>query len=754
MLKKIELTGFKSFSKKTELTFTTPVTAVVGPNGSGKSNIVESIRFVLGEQSNKSLRSKIGADLIYKGSKSLAQQNRAFVKIVFDNSKKSFRLGENNSVLDYDEIEIAREIFRDGGSRYLLNGSEVRLKDITELLSSIHIGASGHHIISQGEADRILSANPQERREMIEDALGLKIYQYRLHESERKLEKTEINMKEVEALRREIAPHLRYLKKQMDKIEYAKELGVTLVELYKVYLSTEQTYLLHTKEEIAKQKRLYTEQSKVLREKMAHVKFNIEIDELTPIRQVLEKTEHALLELRTLRSQSERALARFETLLEVEKSKTQTQQKEKNSSIVINRSHFVSFKETLETLIAETSASQDLETFRLNVNTIRKHFEGFTSKYLNTEESMLLAQVETEDKDEQKKLESDIADARLQVEKLVSKEHALLQEKAELEKKIQKSQDTRVLEERAGFELRVEEQTLLGHQRVLEAQENELIHVESLFQEEIREGSALVGRDVMLFTEENASHSMEFVDRHTQENRRKEIERIKIKLEEAGMGGGVDVVKEHEEVLERDRFLEKELTDLSESIEKIKEIICELRDTVDREFSIGIEKINTVFQEFFAIMFGGGKASLVVSVPQARRKNKDEEMFDDIDVEEKKEDGINIDVSLPHKKVKELMMLSGGERSLTSIALLFAMSQVNPPPFLVLDETDAALDEANSRRYGDMIEKLSQFSQLIVVTHNRETMSRAQVLYGVTLGSDSASKLLSVKLEEAVSIAK
>lgn len=99
-------------------------------------------------------------------------------------------------------------------------------------------------------------------------------------------------------------------------------------------------------------------------------------------------------------------------------------------------------------------------------------------------------------------------------------------------------------------------------------------------------------------------------------------------------------------------------------------------------------------------------------------------------------------------------MLSGGERSLVSIALLFAISQVNPPPFLVLDETDAALDEANSRRYGDMIETLAAYSQLIVVTHNRETMSRANVLYGVTLGSDGASKLLSIKFDEAVKVAK
>jgi chromosome segregation protein len=144
-----------------------------------------------------------------------------------------------------------------------------------------------------------------------------------------------------------------------------------------------------------------------------------------------------------------------------------------------------------------------------------------------------------------------------------------------------------------------------------------------------------------------------------------------------------------------------------------------------------------------------------------RRKNYDEEIETDpasaeamAGEEEEFERGIEVHVNLPEKKVKELNMLSGGERSLVSIALLFAISQVNPPPFLVLDETDAALDEANSRRYGDMIEVLAEYSQLIVVTHNRETMSRASVLYGVTLGSDGGSKLLSIKFDEAVKVAK
>ncbi|MDO8507510.1 MAG: hypothetical protein Q7S53_02995, partial [bacterium] len=174
-------------------------------------------------------------------------------------------------------------------------------------------------------------------------------------------------------------------------------------------------------------------------------------------------------------------------------------------------------------------------------------------------------------------------------------------------------------------------------------------------------------------------------------------------------------------------------------------------------------KINHQFQNFFTLMFGGGKASLEV-IREVKKKISDtdidlgeeglsSEIYSEASEEEISE-GIEIEVNLPRKKIKGLMMLSGGERALTSIALLFAISQVNPPPFVVLDETDAALDEANSKKYGDMIENLAKLSQLILITHNRETMSRAGVLYGITMGQGGVSKLLSIAFEEAVAVAK
>ncbi|PIR86387.1 hypothetical protein COU13_01260 [Candidatus Kaiserbacteria bacterium CG10_big_fil_rev_8_21_14_0_10_43_70] len=184
-------------------------------------------------------------------------------------------------------------------------------------------------------------------------------------------------------------------------------------------------------------------------------------------------------------------------------------------------------------------------------------------------------------------------------------------------------------------------------------------------------------------------------------------------------------------------------------------MIEELDAKIDERFNEGLVKINEALRVFFQKLFGGGDARLELE----KKRQKVTEMYDEESdelIEEKEElvRGLDIHVALPRKKIKGLEVLSGGERALTSIALIFAMSQVNPPPFLILDETDAALDEANSKRYADMVRELGKRSQLVLITHNRATMAAAGELYGVTMGSDGVSKVLSVKLEEAERVAK
>ena len=361
---------------------------------------------------------------------------------------------------------------------------------------------------------------------------------------------------------------------------------------------------------------------------------------------------------------------------------------------------------------------------------------------------LYLTQELAELKDTENKIKSDIA--------------GLLEQEKESQAKIEFSKliiDANKDKKRSGdvkrLELMMDKNKILSELNLVKIKEDQISHIENDFLNEIKEGGALVGQEILSYK----NFQVEITDRSVQEEKRRKIERIKIKLEDAGAGGGSEIIKEFDEVSERDRFLAKEMEDLGKSIVSLQKLIVDLKEKIDIEFKEGIKKINKEFQEFFSLMFGGGSAFLSVIAEQKKRKEEEIEETTDIknpdEINEKEEiieQGIEINVSLPRKKVKELHAFSGGERSLTSIALLFAMSQVNPPPFLVLDETDAALDEVNSRKYGDMLEKLSKHSQLIVVTHNRETMSRAGVLYGVTIGVDGASKLLSVKFEEATAI--
>ncbi|MBI3274262.1 MAG: AAA family ATPase, partial [Candidatus Colwellbacteria bacterium] len=211
-LKKLELSGFKSFAKSTTLEFPSKITAIVGPNGSGKSNIKESIQWVLGEQSMKSLRGKKGEDLIWNGSPQAPRTGKASVTLVFDNADKKIPL-------EFQDVAIGRTIFRDGVNEYFINNSPARLKDVVELMARIGLGETKHNIIGQGEVDHILLAHPRERRAMLEEAIGLRVYQIKKNETERKLNATEQNMKQVEALLREITPHLKFLRSQAEKAE-------------------------------------------------------------------------------------------------------------------------------------------------------------------------------------------------------------------------------------------------------------------------------------------------------------------------------------------------------------------------------------------------------------------------------------------------------------------------------------------------------------------------------------------------------
>ena len=755
-LKSIELTGFKSFGKKSIVTFTTPITSIVGPNGSGKSNIVEAIRFVLGEQSMKSLRGKGGSDLIFKGSKGVSSSSRAQVLITFDNKDKIFTFTNSGLgvSLDYDEIVIGREVYADGSNKYSINHTEVRLKDILDLLSSVNIGSSGHHIISQGEADRILNSSNKERRSMIEDALGLRVYQYRIKESERKLEKTLSNIKEVQALRREIAPHLAFLKKQVQVVERAREMREELRNIYRTYLSKEGTYVKREGERLSILSKNLKEKESTLDEKIEELKKkNSENKPEEIYSNQIREEENKIGNIRNNKNEYVRKLGRIEGIIEgIEHQFSRVKEIKER---VISEAEWTSFTDQISKQIDEIIEMGDLPQIIDSLKKIKSEFEKFRNNG-DTDENKPKSLEDNADYVEMKKTQNEITE---EIEKINEEEKEIYGKIEELKRKESEHQTSYRDGERVLYELLREKNEVTSNLHSLSFEEEKLSLIKNAFEMELSEAGVLIGREIIDFARTIEEGE---INRVSQEELRRKIERIKIKIEDAGGGSGNDVLKEYKDTEERDAFLAKEIDDLNKSIKDCHILIQELKEKLDSEFKGGVEKINKQFQEFFALMFGGGGAFLSITMEHKKPKKNDESIEEE-DEEENGDDeenelgferGIEINVSLPHKKVKDLHMLSGGERSLTSIALLFAISQVNPPPFLVLDETDAALDESNSKKYGNMLENLSKYSELIVVTHNRETMSRANVLFGVTMDKDGTSKLLSIHLEDATSYAK
>lgn len=739
MLKRLEVVGFKSFAKKTILDFLSSTTAIVGPNGSGKSNVAEAFRFALGEQSMKSMRGKRAEDLIFNGSHSAPRANRAAVAIVFDNRPKS---GHRPFKIDFDEVVIERAVLRDGTSEYSINGSHVRLRDIEELLAGANIGETGHHIISQGEADRILIASPRDRRAMLEDALGLKIYEFKKREADKKLVKTEENIDQVNSLRRELTPHLRFLESQVKKLERADSLRTELIGLAQTYFSVEDAYLTQEKVKITGENRDATERLSIVTNELRAIEERATSDAEGAKRlDIVRKAEREVERISDERGVLARSLGRVEGSLTAATERSARVAREPYTKVP--REDLIELAREIEKQAAEATTPDAISAA---LSAIRKAVIAFVNRFVAPTGDILADEESAAYAFQNERTELLAKDAQLSLE-LEQMKSALARGREALTAYDETGRDLnrRILDL---AQAKAHEEGVVARNS---AREYELILLSEALERD--KGEVLVLGGIAAASYARLAQ-MPDEERHVQEARKRSLERTKIRLEESG-GTGEEIRQEHKEVSEREAFLATELDDLAKSSASLRALITDLDTELAKHFSEGLAKVNASFSEYFALMFGGGGARLALEEPEESEKNEFEESEEYIDEPEEKEQlGIEIVVNLPKKKVRSLMQLSGGERALTSIALIFAMSQVNPPPFLILDETDAALDEANSRRYGDMIENLSKKSQLIVITHNRESMSRANTLYGVTMGGDGVSKLLSVKFDEAIAVAK
>ena len=241
-----------------------------------------------------------------------------------------------------------------------------------------------------------------------------------------------------------------------------------------------------------------------------------------------------------------------------------------------------------------------------------------------------------------------------------------------------------------------------------------------------------------------------------------EIRQLKQKLEKIG-GMDEEIEREYAEVNERFEFIKNQVEDLGATIETLNRLARELEKQIDAGFNQALKKINQQFDYYFKKLFGGGQAGLVLTRMEAGGAAGEAEGTSDTAAEGEESgsgveeeigekeiwEGLEIEAVPPGKKVRHLNALSGGEKSMAALALVCAVIAYNPPPFVILDEADASLDESNTQKFADILEHLEDKTQFVAITHNRVTMEKAGVLYGITLDSDNTSKILSVSLEEA-----
>jgi len=539
--------------------------------------------------------------------------------------------------------------------------------------------------------------------------------------------------------RKEIAPHLRFLTKQVEKLAKTEGLREDLVKLAREYFKREDSYITSARKTIEEERKPLNASLAKLEKELAEAK------EVLAEQGSQEKKEYLILELekelsasRAVKDASSRELGKVEGLMDAQSGIIKRQQE-----LATSDEHKVIPLKDVEALYKEIKIETDAPGI---LERIKAKFLNFLKERRETAASNII--------EEAKKYIEELTKEKLGVEQKLKdaeeKEKKLRVDYEALKKEVERAKDSDSFAQIAVFRIMSEENGIRSKLDILKAREERMSLEEAEFKRELLEVGHLAGGEALRFKELDISATeLAAEPRDKQEERKRLLSKNKLRLEDSSLAGAEEVKKEHLETSERDAFLARELLDLKKSAESLNGLIKDLEERLSTEFKTGLTDINEKFDKLFSAMFGGGEARLILvkSEPQVEKVEEGEEV-------EKVEEGLDIKVSLPKKKIKGLMMLSGGERALTSIALIFAVSQVNPPPFIILDETDAALDESNSKKYGDLVELLSQKSQLILITHNRETMSRAGVIYGVTMAGSGVSKLLSISFDEAVEVAK
>jgi chromosome segregation ATPase len=759
-LRSIEMKGFKSFPERTRLEFSPGVSVVVGPNGSGKSNITDAVLWALGEQSPAAVRGASMQDVISAGGQGVGRRRAAEVEVVIDNA-------DGRAASELSEISIQRRLDRAGDGVYRLNGARCRLVDVVEVLSDTNLGREMHSVISQGRVESIVHSKPRERRLLIEEAAGLGKHRKRRRRAELKLRAARDNLDRALDVEREARTHLRPLKRQAQ----AAELGARI-----------------EREELELRGRLVAEE----------LRFGA--DRAQAAEQAVEKArgERTSIEQR-LTEVSERRRAAEERFAARDRERTQawgllTRLRGEQQRIAV-RAIALSERETelataLDGLRAEFGPlTLDLGTAeRAPVQRARKLEEelaeidaglGAAAEGLAVARSAESAESEREaalgsiragaeravrharraegllGERHREALRKRIAtgeelldDVRAAAAAAAAAEAAILARVGRIETTVVGEQDAgdEIAEQmracsRSESELQVEMKA--ASDRLTEA-EVEAAHLGDRRAEAARELAAIaeqLGEEV-----EPAAEALGEEERQGIERRLQRLERRRAQI------GPVNPLaeQEYEEAREHVESLQTQREDTERGMRELEALIRDIDEEIGRAFEQTFEATAKNFEEMVGHLFPGGRGRLRrVTLHPVREPEDDaaeEEPESERPGEGRDELGVEIEVTPAGKSTRKLSLLSGGEKSLVALAFVFAVFLARPCPFYILDEVEAALDDANIDRFLQLIRRFSGRAQFVIVTHQKRTMDAADVLYGVTMGGDGVTRVVSRRL--------
>ncbi len=753
-LRRLEIQGFKTFAQKTVLEFVPDrdgrrgVTAVVGPNGSGKSNIADSLRWVMGEQSMKLLRGKKSEDVIFSGTDKRSRSGFAEVTLVIDNEgeervKKDETNPDSSPLGQMAEIAITRRLYRDGNSEYEVNRQPARLQDVALLLAQCGVGQRSYSVIGQGMIDHVLVATPTERKEFFDEAFGLRPFQLKRQSALQKITAARENLAQTETVLKEIAPRLTMLERQAKRLEERGKLEAELHELERAYyghgwkelndgLTRIKGQLEHARAELANREAA----ARNVEEQMRG------LEQAAPVNEGFREIRSALDKLSTERS----ALRERELRLETKRAVAAVRAEKPWSPLPLSK-----IIETVQSLHAEhDSLEQALAKPTLDAEAIR-----LAAVRLKTASLELLNKLQRPAPEPEAapttdpEVEREAKEIRVAMEQVTTR---MKEAEARLEAWNREEQDGRKHIFAIQHDLNAKRQQAQLAERIVNDASVELARLETRkesFITELRRFApdleSQLEQKRIESTDTDPSHDTLPADAPAR------LQRLRSQLEWIG-GIDPETLKDYQETKDRFGFLTKQVEDLRETLLALDEVVKELDLTIRERGESAFTRLNQEFGVYFKKLFGGGEASIIELRPDPANKEEGEDSEEERD--EQSPVGMEIQATPPGKRFKSIALLSGGERALTSIALICAIMATNPSPFVVLDEVDAALDESNSRKFAEILGTISDKTQCIVVTHNRATMTQANVLYGVTMGEEGTSQLLSVKLEDVEKMRK